>query len=272
MRKHVFKLHHASGAASGHNLGARGYHVVALALTNLAREVIVEEVERTTAAAATVGLGHFRNLVGRVGRNDGTGLADHTQRFLEVARIVIGHAYRVVLRLFGGLHLEHIHQEGVDVHGLGRKFFDLAFFNRTEAVRVAGPQFLDRRGTGTAGAQNVVEVAVFKGFHVHAHLLHHALGIAGRKRRNTAAGEVFGHKHGHIVVTQHLHAGFGHFNVHLVAHATGEESHLKPASAAGFVKRAIAGVQGLFCQRVNVAVAQHKVEQGCAHSALSVVA
>ena len=232
----------------------------------------MEEVERAAAAAATVGLGHFRNLVCGVGRNNVTGLADHAQRFLEVARIVVGHAHRIVLGLLGGLHLEHIHQEGVDVHGLGRKFINLAFFNRTEAVRVAGPQFLDRRGAGAAGAQNVVEVAVFKGFHVYAHLLHHALGIAGRKGRNTTAGEVFGHKHGHIVVTQHLHAGFGHFNVHLVAHATGEKSHLKPTSAAGFVKRAIAGVQGLFCQGVNVAVAQHKVEQGCAHSALGVVA
>ena len=185
---------------------------------------------------------------------------------------MVGHAHRVVLGLLGGLHLEHIHQEGVDVHGLGRNLFDLAFFNRTKTVRVAGPQFLDRRGAGTAGAQNVVEVAVFKGFHVYAHLLHHALGIAGRKGRNTAAGEVFGHKHGHIVVAQHLQAGFGHFNVHFVANATGEEGHLEPTSTAGLVKRAIAGVQRLFCQGVNVAVAQHKVEQGCAHGSLGVVA
>ena len=74
------------------------------------------------------------------------------------------------------------------------------------------------------------------------------------------------------MITQHLQAGFCHIGVHFVAHAAGEERHLEPASAAGFVKRAVAGMQRCFCQGVDVAVAQHEVEQRRAHGALRVVA
>jgi len=37
VRKHVLKLHHAGRATGGHNLGSGSYHIVALALADLAR-------------------------------------------------------------------------------------------------------------------------------------------------------------------------------------------------------------------------------------------
>ena len=55
VREHVFQLHHAGGAAGGHHMGARGHHVVTLALADDTRQVVVEEVEGTAATAAAVG-------------------------------------------------------------------------------------------------------------------------------------------------------------------------------------------------------------------------
>ena len=84
----------------------------------------MREGETAAATAATVGFLHLHEIVIRVHADKLTGLRADAERAEQVAGLVIGHFGLAVAPGRAGLHLEHIHEEGVDVHRLLGELID----------------------------------------------------------------------------------------------------------------------------------------------------
>ena len=175
-----------------------------------------------------------------------------------------GHLARAAHALVRFVHVQNVHQEGVDVHdafGHGRD--GLLVFGRKLRGEVR-PPFLQRGGAGTAGREDVLDAAAHKfttdDVEVLPRFQHEAGTVAGSERGNAAAGEIRGHDHAHAVMLEHLEAGFAELGVVLVGHAAGKEQHLDARLTFG-VQVSVFGVKRLGRQLRDVARADELLEK-----------
>ena len=228
--------------------------------------------ETAAATAATVGFLHLHEIVIRVHADKFTGLRADAERAEQVAGLVIGHLGLAVAPGRAGLHLEHIHEESVDVHRLLGELIDGVAVLVGHFARHLGPQGPDGFRTGRAGRDDEIEGAFLQYVHVvHDHLFE-TFKVAGREGGNAATGIVGRQIDADFVVVEHFEAGFGNVGEDLVAHAAGEEGHLAAAFPGGGVHRADLGAEGLLGEGLHVAFAEERTQQrGTRGGALRVV-
>ena len=90
LREHIPDLEHARGTAGGHHGTSRGGYIITLPSSDGRGNIVMLQVETSPAAAAPVGFRHFQEPIARIGREQCPRLRRYPQRFLEMARVVIG--------------------------------------------------------------------------------------------------------------------------------------------------------------------------------------
>ena len=251
----------------GNNAGIAVHDVVALALTNLLAQIVVEQSEGSAAATAAIGFLHFHIVVAGIGLQELPRLGVDAKALTKVTGVVVGHVYCVVPGLHG-MHAKDVHDELCHIHGLLGNVLGKIIRGIVNAMCVFGPVLLHGTSTGAAGGDNVVEVHVTEKLKVLAQIHDHGLAVAGRHCGDAAAGEIGGHVDCHVVVFEHLEAGLCHAYIVLVTHAARVEGNLETAELAGFVEIADLGVQGHVGQGADVPVANEGTKQGRIHCLL----
>ena len=169
---------------------------------------------------------------------------------------------RLPLGLRLGADVQHIHEQRIDVDGLGRQRVDRVTVARRQVVGELRPELADSHRTRRTRRDDVVEILILQDIHiVHDHFFK-SLPIAGSQSGHAAAGIVVGQENADLMVVKHLKAGFGDVDVNLVPKAAGEESCFDAAFAHGRIHVADRTVQGLCRQLGHMAIAEHGLQQG----------
>ncbi len=150
--------------------------------------------------------------------------------------IVEGNAgYAAGLRLGLGqlIHMQHIHQEGVDVHDLGGNAVNGPAVVSPDFLGVVGPPFLQGCRTGTARGHDVVNFAggqgLFQDVKVFLGFLYKAGKVAGCQGGNAATGKIRRHDYANIMILESFQTGLAHVGIVFVGHAAGKEQNLDAA-------------------------------------------
>ena len=139
--QHIRDLQHAGGAARGHHLSLGCSDVVSLAFADGRGSLIVLEIKTAAPTAAPVGFGHLLQDIFGVGLKRPR-LGRHSQRFFQVAGVVVGDGNFTILRAGPGRNPQLINQKLAYFQGPGGQVGDPFCSSGSASCIINGQSFL----------------------------------------------------------------------------------------------------------------------------------